>query len=263
MRKIISLSLIILLMACKNENNSNAEQSTVTEESNENTSDMPFKLTPIQHATFVMEWADEVVYLDPTGGKESFNNLPEPTLVIITDIHGDHFNVKTLKALPETYDIIAPLAVYDKMPDELKSKTKTLDNGKKINFHGFDIEAIPMYNMTEERKKFHEKGRGNGYVISKDGYRVYISGDTEDIPEMRKLSEIDLAFICMNLPYTMTPEAAADATLEFKPKKVMPYHYRGVKDGATYYYDVESFKNIVNSGNDEIEVELLEWYPSR
>jgi L-ascorbate metabolism protein UlaG (beta-lactamase superfamily) len=79
---------------------------------------------------------------------------------------------------------------------------------------------------------------------------------------MRNLENIDLAFLCMNLPYTMTPEAAADATLAFKPRKVMPYHYRGAKDGETYYFDVKEFKDIVNKGDGAISVELLEWYPT-
>jgi len=263
MKKFISLAIILLVIACKKEVKQKAEQSKVVDKEIEASNEMPFKLTPIQHATFVMEWGDEVVYLDPTGGKESFENLPDPSLVLITDIHGDHFNVETLQALPMTFDIVAPMAVYNKMPKDLQAKTKTLDNGEALNFHGFEIEAIPMYNMTEERKKFHEKGRGNGYVVSKDNYTIYVSGDTEDIPEMRNLNNIDLAFICMNLPYTMTPEVAADATLEFQPKKVIPYHYRGAKDGKTHYFDVGNFKNIVNLGNDEIEVELLNWYPTR
>jgi L-ascorbate metabolism protein UlaG (beta-lactamase superfamily) len=263
MKKFIGLSIILLAIACKKETKENTGQSKVVEKEIDVSSEMPFEITPIQHATFVMEWGDEVVYLDPTGGKGSFENIPDPNLVLITDIHGDHFNVETLQALPMTFDIIAPMAVYEKMPKDMQAKTKTLNNGKTLNFHGFEIKAIPMYNMTKERKKFHEKGRGNGYVLAKDNYKLYVSGDTEDIPEMRNLNNIDLAFICMNLPYTMTPEAAADAILEFQPKKVIPYHYRGAKDGETHYFDIKNFKNIVNSGNGDIEVELLDWYPSR
>lgn len=261
MKKIILLSIVFLLSACKKDTKQSIEDDNAAVQAAETKAETTFKFTPVQHATFVIEWDKEIVYVDPTGGKDAFASQPEPTLILVTDIHGDHFNVETLNAIPQTFDIVAPKAVYDKMPENLKSKTKVISNGETLNFHGFNIEAIPMYNLTEERKNFHVKGRGNGYVISKDDFRAYISGDTEDIPEMRKLENIDVAFVCMNLPYTMTPEAAADATLDFKPKKVIPYHYRGAKDGETYYYDVKEFQNIVNAGNKDIEVSLMEWYP--
>lgn len=89
-----------------------------------------------------------------------------------------------------------------------------------------NIEAIPLYNLPESEDSRHTKGRGNGYVIEKNGKRIYISGDTADIPEMRKLQNIDIALVCMNLPYTMSVEDAADAVLDFTPEKVLPYHYR-------------------------------------
>ena len=113
-----------------------------------------------------------------------------------------------------------------------------------------------MYNLREEALKFHQKGRGNGYVLTLGEERVYISGDTEDIPEMRQLKNIDKAFVCMNLPYTMTVESAASAVLDFKPKQVYPYHYRGT-EGLS---DVNKFKSIVNTGNAEIDVVQLNWY---
>ena len=119
------------------------------------------------------------------------------------------------------------------------------------------IEAIPMYNLTPERQKFHTKGRGNGYVVTLGGTRVYISGDTEDIPEMRALKKIDVAFVCMNLPYTMTAEQAADAVLEFKPKIVFPYHYRGKTS-----QDPEKFKKLV-AKDKNIEVRIRKWYPEK
>jgi L-ascorbate metabolism protein UlaG (beta-lactamase superfamily) len=114
---------------------------------------------------------------------------------------------------------------------------------------GVKIEAVPMYNLTAARLRFHNKGRGNGYVMTFGGKRVYVSGDTEDIPEMRALKNIDAAFVCMNLPYTMTPEQAADAVREFKPKVVYPYHYRGS--------DTAQFKKLVG---DASEVRLRDWY---
>ncbi len=113
-----------------------------------------------------------------------------------------------------------------------------------------------MYNLTAERLKYHKKGRGNGYVITLNMKRIYISGDTEDIVEMRSLKNIDYAFVCMNLPYTMTVDKAASAVLEIKPAVVIPYHYRG-KGG---FSDIERFKTLV-SKNKDIEVKLLNWYP--
>lgn len=123
----------------------------------------------------------------------------------------------------------------------------------------FDIQitAIPMYNLREEALGFHEKGRGNGYVLQREGRRVYISGDTEDIPEMRALEEIDMALVCMNLPYTMTVESAADAVIEFQPAKVYPYHYRGRPEVS----DVEKFATLVKKGSSAVEIVQLDWYP--
>ena len=116
-----------------------------------------------------------------------------------------------------------------------------------------------MYNLREEALKFHEKGRGNGYILNIGGKRIYISGDTEDIPEMRSLNDIDIAFVCMNLPWTMSVENAASAVLDFKPEVVYPYHYRGT-NGLS---DIQNFKEIVEESSTEIDVRLLNWYPNR
>src|SRR5204863_667162 len=123
--------------------------------------------------------------------------------------------------------IIAPSAVAEKFPENLRKQTTVLANGETKSLHEIKIEAVPMYNLTQDRLKFHNKGRGNGCVLTLGGKRVYISGDTEDIPEMRALKNIDVAFVCMNLPYTMTGEQAASAVREVRPKIIYPYHYRG------------------------------------
>lgn len=113
-----------------------------------------------------------------------------------------------------------------------------------------------MYNLPESPDSRHTKGRGNGYILQLGGKKVYISGDTEDIPEMRALEGIDVAFVCMNLPYTMDINQAASAVLEFKPKIVYPFHFRG-QGGLS---DVEGFKKLVNDGDASIDVRLREWY---
>jgi len=175
-------------------------------------------------------------------------------------IHGDHYNINTLKDLDLNGTlIIAPQAVIDKFPEDFEPKYKVLNNTKNTMFKDIKVEAIPMYNLREEALKFHAKGRGNGYVITLGNERIYISGDTEDIPEMRQLKDIDKAFVCMNLPYTMTVDSAASAVLDFKPKEVYPYHYRGTQGLS----DVTKFKNIVNNKNPDIQVIQLDWYKNR
>ena len=207
---------------------------------------------PINHATFAMEWNGTTIYVDPVVGAEAFAGMPPASLVLLTDIHGDHLDADTLTAVVGAdARIVAPEAVLMKLPDGLKSKTTMLANGDTKTVEGLSIEAIPMYNTTKDRLQYHTKGRGNGYVVTLGGKRVYISGDTEDIPEMRALKNIDVAFVCFNLPYTMTEEQAASAVREFAPKIVYPYHYRGS--------DLDKFKRLV--GTDKgIEVRFGHWY---
>ncbi|MFD0861731.1 MBL fold metallo-hydrolase [Sungkyunkwania multivorans] len=256
---------MILLVCCKTEKKESQEDSSATETAvkevvKKDTSEI--KIRPIQHATAVLEWNGYSIYIDPTGGAEAFQGCNAPDLILITDIHGDHYNLETLQALNTSKSkIIVPQAVADKMPQTFAAQIDVLNNGESKERLGILIEAIPMYNLREEALKFHEKGRGNGYVLNMGGQRLYFSGDTEDIPEMRNLKDIDKAFVCMNLPYTMTVERAADAVLEFKPKKVYPYHYRGKPD----FSDVQKFKALVQKGENEqdIEVVQLDWYPSQ
>lgn len=215
-------------------------------------------LTPIYHGTLVMEWNETTVFIDPYGGAERFYKFNYPDIVCITHAHGDHLNKETLEGLDlsETA-LIAPQSVIDELGDIEFAGVKALANGESIEVLGLHIEAVPMYNLPNDESARHAKGWGNGYVFTIGGTRFYFSGDTEDIPEMRSLEKIDYAFVCMNLPYTMTVENAADAVLDFKPIVVYPYHYRG-KDG---FSDIEKFKSIVNEGDENIEVRLRDWYP--
>lgn len=259
------LVLTIAFTSCKNNkktNNVSALTNSKEEEtlSNETIKNVEFKINPIEHASMVLQWDGSNIYVDPVGGKELFSNFDAPDAIFITDIHADHFDITTLESIvSEKTKIIAPQAVFDKLSNVLKSKTEILNNGENKESLGINIEAIPMYNLRTEALKFHPKGRGNGYVLEKDGKRVYISGDTEDIPEMRNLKNIDVAFVCMNLPYTITVEKAAEAVLAFKPKTVYPYHYRGT-DGLS---DVAKFKSIVEAGDPNIKVVQLDWYPNK
>lgn len=212
---------------------------------------------PILHSALALEWNGRTVLVDPHGGAERYRRFTSPDLVLITDIHGDHLDSATLHGLDlAKARIVAPQAVMDLLPADLKALCAPLANGAVTTHLDIGIEAIPMYNMPDPKDARHPKGRGNGYVLTFGAERSYISGDTEDIPEMLALTGIDVAFVCMNLPYTMTVHQAASGVLAFKPKVVYPYHYRG-KDGLS---DVALFKRLVHEGDPAIEVRLVDWY---
>jgi len=206
------------------------------------------KITPINHASLMIEGGGKVIQVDPTSAG-NFDGLPPADIILITDIHGDHMDPKALpKVQKEGAVIYAPAAVAKTV-----TTATVVNNGETKTAGEWKIEAIPMYNLKRgpsEGKLFHDKGRGNGYVLAYGGKRIYISGDTEGVPEMRALKNIDVAFVCMNLPYTMPPEEAAEAVRAFKPKVVYPYHYRGS--------DLKVFESaLAGSG---VKVILLDWY---
>ena len=216
-------------------------------------------IQPILHGTVAVQWNGKMIYVDPYGGSKAFEGIQIPDLVLITDIHGDHMNVETLNAIDLSKAIlIAPKAVEEKLPDNLKAKTVVVGNGEKTKQKDISVSAIPMYNLPETEDSRHPKGRGNGYILDLGGKQVYFTGDTEDIPEMRNLKNIDIAFVCMNQPFTMDIDQASQAVLAFKPKIVYPYHYRG-QGGLS---DVESFKKKVNDVDSKIDVRLRNWYPA-
>ena len=207
---------------------------------------------PVNHASFVMAWQGKTIYVDPVGGAAKYGDLPKPDVVFITDIHGDHMNADTLNGIlaPET-KIVAPPAVRQALPAELQSRVSPLANGEKTTLADIGVEAVPMYNTTPERAQYHAKGRGDGYVLTFGDTRVYVAGDTEGTPEMYALKNIDVAFVPMNLPYTMTVQEAAEAVKKLKPKIVYPYHSRGS--------DVNEFAKLVGSDSG-IEVRIRNWY---
>ncbi|MBP7507871.1 MAG: MBL fold metallo-hydrolase [Prolixibacteraceae bacterium] len=214
--------------------------------------DTAVKFHAINHASFVIESGDLTIWVDPVGNPANYKDYPDPDLILITHGHQDHYNKNILEPFKESVTtIIAPKSVID-----LLGFGVIMNNG---NFKAFspnlEIHAIPMYNLTKSRLQFHSKGDGNGYVLTLNDTRIYISGDTEDIPEMLALKDIDHAFICMNLPFTMSYEQAANAVLKFKPKNVFPYHYRG--EGSAD--NIEKFKQLV-SADPDVKVIMLDWY---
>jgi L-ascorbate metabolism protein UlaG (beta-lactamase superfamily) len=185
----------------------------------------PVRITPIWHGTLSLEIGETTIVIDPWS-KAPAGRLPKAELILITDIHPDHLDKAAIEQVRRTESIIlAPQAALETLPN-----AEPINNGETATKLGIGIEAIPMYNLKrgpEEGKLFHDKGRGNGYVLSFGETRVYISGDTECTPEMRALEDIDLAFVCMNLPYTMPPKEAAECIRAFRPKVAIPFHYRG------------------------------------
>jgi L-ascorbate metabolism protein UlaG (beta-lactamase superfamily) len=208
----------------------------------------PVEIAPIQHASFTLGAAGKLIYVDPSPAK-LFSGKPKADLIIITDIHQDHMDPGAVRELSRSgTKIIAPAAVQKTL-----TAAEALNNGQQTSWDGWTIEAVPMYNEKrgpEPGQLFHTKGRGNGYVLTYGGKRFYISGDTENIPEMRALKNIDVAFVCMNLPYTMPVDEAAEAVKAFHPKIVYPYHYRG--------QDTQKFAKLLQGSG--IDVRLRDWY---
>ena len=209
----------------------------------------PVVITPIYHASALIQAGGKNIYMDPAR-PANFTGLPKADLILITHPHGDHMDPVTIAKLskPGT-EIFAPAAVAKTV-----TTAHVIENGQSVTWGAWKIEAVPMYNLKRgpaPGKLYHPKGWGNSYVLTYGGKRFYFSGDTEGIPEMRALKNIDVAFICMNLPYTMTPGEAAAAVKAFHPRIAIPYHYRGS--------DPEIFKKAL--AGTGIEVRLLNWYP--
>ncbi|TYP92632.1 L-ascorbate metabolism protein UlaG, beta-lactamase superfamily [Fodinibius salinus] len=208
---------------------------------------------PIQHGTLVMSRNGTDIYVDPVGSASAFDGLDKPDIILITHTHGDHLSIETLDALDtENAQLIVPQTVADALPNKFSNQITVLGNGEQTHLLGINIRAVAMYNLPPSKKKYHAKGDGIGYLISDNSDKIYISGDTEGTPEMRALKNIDIAFVCMNLPYTMDVQQAADAVIDFAPAIVYPYHYRG--------QDIKQFKQLVNAKNKQIDVRLRNWY---
>jgi L-ascorbate metabolism protein UlaG (beta-lactamase superfamily) len=205
-------------------------------------------VTPIQHATLQLTFGAHVVLVDPTEAGQADAAHP-PTLILVTDIHPDHLAPKTVAAVKSAKTaIVAPAAAATQLPG-----ATPLANGETKTADGIRIEGVPMYNLVRGPKPgalFHDKGRGDGFVLTLGGKRVYIAGDTECTPEMKALKDIDIAFVPMNLPYTMTPAEAAACVKAFHPKIVYPYHYRG-QDPAQFAAALK---------DTGIDVRLRDWY---
>ena len=188
------------------------------------TSKGDLEITFLGHGSLMMTFGGKTIHVDPYGEVADYGALPKADLILVTHDHFDHLDPKATQAIlrPDT-QVVAAKSCVAKLP-----KALIMANGETRTVLGLTIEAVPAYNIAHMRpdgKPFHPRGEGNGYVVAFGDKRVYIAGDTENTPEMKALRDIDVAFLPMNLPYTMTPEMVADAARAFRPKILYPYHY--------------------------------------
>lgn len=190
------------------------------------TSQGDLKITFIGHGTVMLTFEGKIIHVDPVGRYADYSQLPKADLILITHDHGDHLDAKAIKIISsEKTDLV----LTEKCVEKVKIEDGIImKNGDIKTVQNLKIEAIPAYNIKHMRSPgnpYHPKGVGNGYIITFGDKRVYVAGDTENTPEMKALKNIDIAFLPMNLPYTMTPEMVADAAKAFMPKILYPYHY--------------------------------------
>jgi L-ascorbate metabolism protein UlaG (beta-lactamase superfamily) len=183
-------------------------------------------ITFIGHGTLMLKYNNMIIHVDPVSSMADYNKLPKADLILVTHEHGDHLDAKAIETLSKEH---TRLLVTAKCSEALKNPLAVImKNDEKATIDGIGIEAVPAYNIIGKRpsgQPFHARGEGNGYILSMGGLRIYIAGDTENTPEMKALKNIDIAFLPMNLPYTMTPEMVADAAMAFKPGILYPYHF--------------------------------------
>lgn len=209
------------------------------------------EITFIHHATLMFRLNDMVIYVDPVSQAADFSKMPKASLVLVTHQHGDHFDKKTIDqiSIPGTTSLILTQTCYDQI-----SKGIVMKNGDVKTIKGLKIEAVPAYNLVHKNDKgefYHPKGTGNGYVINFGDTRVYVAGDTENIPEMKELKDIDIAFLPMNMPYTMTPEMVLNAVNMFHPAILYPYHFSGT--------DMDQLKQLLK-GYTGTELRIRKFY---
>jgi L-ascorbate metabolism protein UlaG (beta-lactamase superfamily) len=210
------------------------------------TSEGDLVITFIGHGTLMFEFAGQVIHADPWSRFADYGSLPKADLIVVTHDHGDHLDPAAIAGVRKDDTVIV---VTQRCADKFGEGTVMANGDTKI-VKGIKIEAVPAYNLVHMRspgQPFHPKGAGNGYVLTLGDARVYIAGDTENVPEMKQLQNIDIAFLPMNLPYTMTPEMVADAARAFRPAVLYPYHY-----GQT---DVSQLADLL-AGEEDIELRI-------
>ncbi len=213
------------------------------------TSKGDLSITFVGHGTLMMEFDGKVIHIDPVASFADYSTLPKADLILVTHAHGDHLDAKTIDLLKKenTEIVMAPVC------ENQYEGTAILKNGESGTFAGLKIDAVPAFNikhMYGDGNPFHPKGEGDGFVIQFGDKKVYVAGDTENIPEMASLKNIDIAFLPMNLPYTMTPEMVADAAKMFNPKVLYPYHFGDTNTD-------ELLELMKNQKNTEVRIRKL------
>ena len=219
------------------------------------TSAGPLGIQPVDHASLVLTHGEAVVYIDPVGGAARYAGLAAPTAIAVTHEHGDHFDPETLAALVGERDVplVVSRGVHAQLEGRLRALATPLGYGESGVLAGIPIRVVEAYNTSPDRLKYHPRGLGNGYVLSFGDADLYVSGDTEPNPDMLGLTGIAVAFLPMNLPYTMLAEQAAAAVKAFRPGIVYPFHYARGPEPAKFA--------ALLAGVPGIEVRLREWYP--
>ena len=181
-------------------------------------------LTFIGHSTLMMEHKGLVIHVDPWSRLADYTLLPKADIILITHHHGDHLDTEAIGTIEKNGTEI----ILTELCRKQTGKGTVMKNGDTLHVAGITIEAVPAYNiqhLRENGQPYHPKGEGNGYVLTLGKSRIYMAGDTENVPEMKALQKIDVAFLPMNLPYTMSPEMVADAAKAFRPAILYPYHF--------------------------------------
>jgi len=218
MPKIVILLLSLLFVSVATSFSQTFEEDEIP------TSQGPLRITFIGHASLMLRWNNRVIQVDPVSQFADYSQFPKADLILITHEHYDHFDLKAIAALSHEKTVVI---LTEKCAAKF-SGGQIMSNGQTITINDIAIEAVPAYNIAHLRSQgvpYHPQGEGNGYVLTLADKKIYIAGDTENIPEMKNLKAIDIAFLPMNLPYTMTPEMVADAARAIRPKVLYPYHY--------------------------------------
>jgi L-ascorbate metabolism protein UlaG (beta-lactamase superfamily) len=213
------------------------------------TSSGDLTITFVGHGTLMFGFQGKVVHVDPVGREADYAHMPEADIILVTHRHGDHLDPEAIGHIRGS-DV--PLIVSSDCQGRVDGAT-VMTNGEVLSVGGLRIEAVPAYNIRHKRDNgapFHPMGDGNGYVITFGDKRVYVAGDTENVPEMKALQDIDIAFLPMNLPYTMTPQMVADAVKGFRPRILYPYHY-----GST---DVSELVELLREKDIEVRIREMD-----
>jgi len=248
-------SVFVIAMAVLLGSSLQAQQPKQRQVDVEPTSAGDLKITPIVHASLLLEWGGKAIYIDPTS-QGDYTGLPKADFILITHTHGDHLDVKAIATLRKEGDgtiILAPEAATKTLSDA-KSIAGGIRTTLAVGQTSIAVEAVPAYNLKHARasgQPYHPKGEGVGYVLTLGGKRVYIAGDTECVPEIKELRNIDIAFLCMNLPYTQSAQEGAECVKSFRPKVIYPYHYSG--------QDMQILVDALK-GEQGIELRLRNWY---